>query len=66
VLPDIRRFILEHIQELDTILADLKRAGATVSRNKSQFYMTGIKMVEYVCDFEGRHPDVFKVIKILE
>src|SRR6266498_4509426 len=28
--------------------------------------MAGIKVVGYVCDFEGRHPDVFKVVKILE
>ena len=28
--------------------------------------MAGIKVVGYVCDSEGRHPDVSKVIKILE
>jgi len=28
--------------------------------------MAGIKVVGYMCDFEGRHPDVFKVAKILE
>ncbi len=28
--------------------------------------MAGIKVVEYMCDFEGRHPDVSKVVKILK
>ena len=28
--------------------------------------MTDIKVVGYVCDSEGRHPDVSKMIKILE
>ncbi len=35
VFSNIRRFILEHIQKLDTILANLKKADATVSKNKS-------------------------------
>jgi len=28
--------------------------------------MAGIKVVGYVCDSKNRHPDVFKVAKILE
>ncbi len=62
----IRRFILEHIQRLDTILANLERAGATVSENKSQFCMAGIKVVGYIYNSEDRHPDVSKITKILE
>ena len=44
----------------------MERVGATVSGGKSQFCMAGIKVVGYVCDSEGRHPDVSKVAKILE
>ena len=66
VLPNIRRFILEHIQKLDTILINLKRTGATVSKNKSQFYIAGIKMIGYIYNFKNRHPDVSKIIKILK
>jgi len=28
--------------------------------------MAGIKVVEYIYDFEGRHPDISKVAKILK
>ncbi len=63
---NIRKFILEHIQGLNTVLANLKRTDATVSKDKSQFYITGIKMVEYIYDSEGRHPDVSKITKILK
>src|SRR6266511_1538912 len=66
ILPNIRRFILEHIQKLNTILTNLKRTDATVFRNKSQFYMTGIKVIGYIYNFKGRYPNVSKIAKILE
>ena len=28
--------------------------------------MPGIKIVDYICDIEERHPDIIKVIKILK
>jgi hypothetical protein len=63
-LPGIRKFVLEHIQNLDAVLADLERAGATISAVKSKFCMAGLKIVGYVCDAEGRHPDSTKVLKM--
>ena len=65
-LPGVRRFVLEHIQNLDAVLADLERAGATISAEKSMFCMAGLKIVGYVCDANGRHPDSAKILKILE
>jgi hypothetical protein len=65
-LPGIRRFVLEHIINLDRTLADLERAGATISAIKSMLCMTGMIIVGYVCDAEGRHPESSKVLKILE
>ncbi len=44
----------------------MKKIDATVSRSKLQFCMAGIKVIEYMCDSEGRHPDVSKVAKILK
>ena len=64
-LPGARRFVLEHIQNLDAVLADLERAGATISAEKSMFGMKGLRIVGYVCDDKGRHPDSAKVLKIL-
>jgi hypothetical protein len=65
-LPGIRRFMLEHIQNLDKVLADLERAGATISEEKSRFCVSGMKVVGYVCDSNERHPQATKVAKILQ
>ena len=64
--PNIRKYVLEHIQWLDGILADLERTGYTISDAKSQFYIVDIKIIRYLCDIEGRYPDTTKVIKIFE
>ena len=64
--PEIRRYVVEHIQNLNAVLADLERAGITIARAKSQFCCSGIKIVGYICDSEGRHPDTSKVLKILD
>ena len=66
IAPGIRRYVLELIQNLDKVLADLERAGATIAGAKSQFCHTGIKIVGYICDADGRHPDTSKVLKILD
>ena len=31
VAPGLRRYVLEHLQNLDEVLLDLERAGATVA-----------------------------------
>jgi hypothetical protein len=65
-LPGIRRFVREHIQSLDQVLASLERAGLTMSGPKSQWCMNGVQIVGYICSFEGRLPETAKIIKILE
>ena len=35
-LPDVQRFILKYIQNLDKVFCDLKRVGFTVVEAKSQ------------------------------
>lgn len=65
VAPGIRRYVLEHIQQLDEILCDIERAGATVSGEKLQLFMTSVKVVGYVCDKYGRHPEASKIEKIM-
>jgi hypothetical protein len=63
-LLGVRKFMFEHIQNLDRVLADLERAGLTISMEKSQFCMRGLQIVGYVCDVHGRHPVSSKTIKI--
>jgi len=65
VVPGIRRYMLEHIRNLDATLERMERAGATIGP-KSQFCMPGLKLVGYVTDADGRHPPTARVIKILE
>jgi hypothetical protein len=57
--------MMKHIQRLNAVLADLKRAGVTISGEKSKFCVNGMKVVRYVCNSDGRHPQAIKVIKIL-
>jgi hypothetical protein len=57
--------MMEYIQRLNAVLADLKRAGVIISGEKSKFCVSDMKIVEYVCNLDGRHPQTIKVIKIL-
>jgi len=64
--PGVRRYVLDHLMEVDEMLADLERAGATVSRSKLELAKNGVTIVGYYVDGEGRHPDVKKIAKIVE
>jgi hypothetical protein len=64
--PGIRRYILEHIQNVDKTLCAIERAGATVSGAKTQWCQAGVRIVGFVCDKDGRHPESHKVAKILD
>jgi hypothetical protein len=65
-LPGVRLYILEAIQDLDEVLADIERAGATISGYKSSFICEGLCIVAFVCDTNGRHPVAEKVQKIVD
>lgn len=45
VLPGIRRYMLEYIQNLDQTLYLLELSGAVISAEKSQFLIEGIEVV---------------------
>lgn len=64
--PEIRRYVVEHIENLDKVLTDLEQAGVTIARAKSQFCRAGLKTVRYICDTDGRHLDTPKNLKILD
>lgn len=63
--PGIRKFVLEHLQNLDKTLYLLELAGARVSAEKSQLAMSGLEIVGWVCDSNGRRPDERKVAKLV-
>ena len=60
----IRRFVLEAIISLDKVLADIERAGATISGQKSQFLKVSLKVVAYICGEKGRSPEEVKIKKM--
>ena len=56
----------EAILNLDAVLADIERAGGSISGFKSAFIVEGLKVVAYVYDINGRHPDTEKIKKVLD
>lgn len=66
VAPRIKRYLLKHIQNLDKVLADLEKIGTPITGGKSQFCRAGIKIVEYICDADGRHLHTSKILKIFD
>ena len=64
VVPGIRRFVLEVIISLDKVLADIERAGATISGEKSEFLKKSSKVVAYICGEKGKSPEEVKMKKI--
>jgi len=64
VAPGIRRYILEAIVSIDKVMADIERAGGTISGAKSEFLMEQLKIVAYVCRMDGRSTEETKTRKI--
>jgi hypothetical protein len=67
-VPDllkVRKFIIKYIQNLNAVLADLKRAEAIISVKKLKFYIIKLKIVRYAYDADSRYSDFFKILKIL-
>ena len=64
-LPGVRKYILQHIQNLDAVLADIERAGGRVAGRKSQFCYEEVVAVGIVINGRGRLPEENNVAKIL-
>ncbi|GBG82035.1 hypothetical protein CBR_g34216 [Chara braunii] len=66
VMPGIRRFVWDHVQDLCKVLDLLKEHNLTASGTKSRYCMRGATILGFVCDEKGRRPDTKKTNKILE
>ena len=62
--PGIRRYVLEHVKNMDPVLCDIERSGATISGKKSEFCKSQLKAVGFLCDDKVRHSAPRKVTKI--
>ena len=58
--------MVKHIQNLDAVFVNLEKAGITIASTKSQFCYVGIKIVGFIWDLDGRHPDTSKDLKIFD
>lgn len=64
--PRIQYYMIEYIQNLDTILADLEKIDIIIDKTKSQFCCISIRTISYICDFKKRYPNTTKVLKIFD
>ncbi|GBG61430.1 hypothetical protein CBR_g21775 [Chara braunii] len=66
VMPGIKRFVWDHVQDLCQVLDLLQEHNLTASGPKSKHCMRGATILGFVCDEKGRRPDTKKTNKILE
>lgn len=62
--PGIRRFVWEHLQNVNRIIQRIKHAGGTFSGPKSSLCVESAVVVGHKCTYEGRTPDDSRVQKI--
>ena len=53
VSPSLHQYIFEHLINLEKTLWFLELAGTTIAAEKSQFVMAGLKIVGWVCNYNG-------------
>ena len=62
----IRRFVWEHLQNVNRIIQRVKHAGGTFSGHKSFVCVEAAVVVGHKCTIDGRMPDEARVQKILD
>ena len=57
---------MKYVQWLNAMLVNLKKIDYTILNEKSQFCMSDLKIVDFVCDSDNRFSETAKIIKILK
>ena len=57
----IRRFVWEHMQNVNRVLQRMKYCGGTFSGKKTVVCAESIEVLGHKCDFEGRKPTVDRI-----
>ena len=65
ILSEVRRFVFEHIQMLDTTLKRLEHVRACIDA-KSQFCYNGINIIGFIYGYNKRSLANAKIVKIIE
>ena len=63
--PGIRRFMFEHLENINSILQRMKYAGGTFSGPKMMICSDHIIIVGFECSYEGKKPTNNAIGKIL-
>ena len=61
---NIRRFVWEHLQNVNRVLHRMRKAGGTFSGKKSDLCLPEVIIVGHKCTYEGRLPDENRIQKI--
>ena len=64
--PNIRRFVWEHLQDVNRVLQRFEAYGATVSGAKTSIARSEGVIVGHRCTYQGRVPDESKVQKVVD
>ena len=51
---------------MDYILTNLECTSVTISSKKFKFYITSIKIIEFVCNTNSRYLSIFKIVIIIK
>ncbi|RKP33824.1 hypothetical protein BJ085DRAFT_17582, partial [Dimargaris cristalligena] len=61
---EVRQKVIQHADDVVSILSDLMKAGLVISGMKSAFAMTKVEVLGYMCTTDGRCPTDSKVAAI--
>ena len=48
------------------MLVNIELSGTKLNKEKSHFSPSGIVIIGYACDYDGRYPEAAKVVKIIK
>ena len=66
IMKSVKQFIFKHFMNLYNIFVLIELAEACVNTNKSQFDISDIKIVNYVCNSDDMHFKTIKIVKIVD
>lgn len=64
--PGIRKFVWEHLNNMNRIIHRMKCAGGTFSGKKVEMCVPQLEVIGHICTYEGRIPSQDRIKKIQE
>ncbi len=66
ITSELHQFVLKHIKNLNFVLLNFEFIDCIIFDKKSQFCMSSIKIMRFICNFHDCKSENFKIIKILK